>query len=84
MNRVVAAQRMALGKLSRGSRERVVETDHVHFAVQTIDRPHRGAQRVGVDAATALRGSRGSARFGVDQLAGRDGLCAVPQLDGDV
>lgn len=81
---VVTSQRMALGKLSRCSRKRVVDPDHVQFAAQLVDRSDRGPQRARVDAAIALRGGRGGARFGVDQLAGDDGLCAVPQLGSDV
>jgi hypothetical protein len=75
---------MALAKLSRCARERVVESDHVQLTTQLVDRSDRGPQRARVDASTALSGGRGSACFGVDQLAGGDGLCTVPQLGGDV
>jgi hypothetical protein len=81
---VVTAQRMALGKRSRCSREGVVEADHVQFATQLVDRSDRGPQRAHVDAAIALCGGRGGACFRVDELAGGDGLCPVPQLCGNV
>jgi hypothetical protein len=55
VHRVVAAQRMALGKFSRRSRKRVVESDHVQFATQLVDRLDRGPQRARVDAAIAPR-----------------------------
>jgi hypothetical protein len=81
---VVTAQCMALGKRSRRSCELAVESDHVQFAAQFVDRSDRRSQRVSIDAAIALCGGRGGACFGVDQLAGGDGLGAVPQLGGNV
>ena len=81
---VIAAQRVALCNFSSRSRECVVEADHVQFATQPVDRPDRGPQRARVDAATAMCGGRGGTGFGVNQLAGSDGLCVVPQLGGNV
>jgi hypothetical protein len=75
---------MALGKISGCSHERVVDSDHVEFAAQLVDRSDRGPQRACIDASTTLRGGRGGACLGIDQLAGDERLCAVPQLDGDV
>lgn len=81
---VVAAQRVALGKLSGGARERLVESDDVQLVEQPVDRPDRDAQRARVDPPVPMRGRRSSTRLGVDKMARRDGLGAIPQLGGDV
>ena len=84
MDRVVATQCVLLGKRSRSVRKRGVESDHVQFPAQLIDASHCAPQRAHVDSSSAMGRRRGGARFGVDQLAGGDGLRSIPQLGGDV
>jgi hypothetical protein len=81
---VVATQPVVLGKRSRSPCKGLVESDHVQLIAQLVDRPHGSPQLARVDPAAAMRCRGGSACFGVDQLAGRDGLCAIPQLDRNI
>lgn len=84
MDGVVAAQPMMLGQLSRSPCKGLVNADHVQLIAQLVDRPHGSPQLARVDPAAPMRGRGGSTCFGIDQLAGRDGLCPIPQLNRDI
>jgi hypothetical protein len=75
---------MVLGKLSRSACKDLVDPDHLQLVAQLVDRPHGTPQLARIDPAGPVRGRSGGACLGVDQLAGRDDLCSIPQLDRDV
>jgi hypothetical protein len=81
---IVASQPMVLGQLSSSPCKPLVNADHVQFAAQLVDHPRGSPQLARVDPATPMSGSSGSTCLGIDQLAGRDGLCSIPQLNRDI
>lgn len=85
MDCVVAAQRVPFGEFACGSCEGGVEADHVQLIAQLIDASDRAPKGACVDPPASMRRCCCCcARFGVDQLAGGYGFCAIPQLCGNV
>jgi len=84
VDRVVAAQRVALGQLAGDTGERLVDADDAQLLEQPLDAADGGAGGGRVEPAGPPGGRDGGARLRIGELPGGERRRALPDLRGDV